>query len=237
MLHDNPINLLRKVDTHTGAITTIVGSAGVAGPGGMWHFEGTAPDVSPDGNCRFTVSAPSGSECDIGAVDLSGNNFRSLASSGDCGVFASDDPAFSPNGKKFVWTGGNETPSLRVGLTDNPNRGHPDLPGRQLLPVQRRLAAQALIWARLRPGASAPGRMPVSRAGRRCIDLQAKGVGHPWPWRQLEVGAAQGRVLAVLGHEHPLRVARPHWHVDHIQPVGGIDRVCGRTGGDGERPR
>jgi Tol biopolymer transport system component len=120
---DSPINLLRKVDTQTGAISTIVGTDGVAGPGGMWHFEGTAPDVSPDGRtAAFTASAPSGGECDIGAVDLSGNNFRSLARSGDCGVFASDDPAFSPNGKKVVWTGGNEAPSLHVNLVDNPNR-------------------------------------------------------------------------------------------------------------------
>src|SRR5262245_4493184 len=77
---------VRKVNLRTGAITDVVGSGGVAGPGGQWHFKGTAPDVTPDGkNVVFTVADP-GDICGVGTTDLSGAGFRQIAQSADCGV-------------------------------------------------------------------------------------------------------------------------------------------------------
>src|SRR5204862_2950639 len=42
-------NALRKVDTRTGAVGTVVGADGLPQPGGQVHFFGTGPDVTPDG--------------------------------------------------------------------------------------------------------------------------------------------------------------------------------------------
>ena len=107
---------VRKVNMKTGAISDVVGAAGVAGPGGQWHFHGTAPDVTPDGkHVVFTVADPA-DNCGVGITDLSGGGFRQIAQSGDCGVFAADDPAVSPNGKKLAYTAGNENPQLDVVL-------------------------------------------------------------------------------------------------------------------------
>jgi Tol biopolymer transport system component len=107
---------VRKVDLRTGAISDVVGTGGVAGPRGQWHYEGTAPDVTPDGkSVVFTVADPA-DNCGVGTTDLSGGGFRQIAQSGDCGVFAADDPAVSPNGKKLAYTAGNESPQLDVVL-------------------------------------------------------------------------------------------------------------------------
>jgi Tol biopolymer transport system component len=107
---------VRKVNLKTGVISDVVGAGGVAGPGGQWHFDGTAPDVTPDGKqVVFTVADPA-DICGIGITDLSGGGFRQIARSADCGVFAADDPAVSPNGKKLVYTAGNENPQLDVVL-------------------------------------------------------------------------------------------------------------------------
>jgi len=107
---------VRKVDLRTGAISDVISASGIAGPGGQWHFEGTAPDVAPDStHVVFTVSDPH-DICGIGITDLSGAGFRQVADSADCGVFAADDPAVSPNGKKVAFTAGNEQPQLRVVL-------------------------------------------------------------------------------------------------------------------------
>ncbi len=107
---------VRKVNLRTGVISDVVGSGGVAGPGGQWHFDGTAPDVTPDGKkVVFTVANPA-DDCGVGITDLNGGGFRQIAQSGDCGVFAADDPAVSPNGKKLAYTAGNENPQLDVVL-------------------------------------------------------------------------------------------------------------------------
>lgn len=107
---------VRKVNLKTGVISDVVGAGGIAGPRGQWHFDGTAPDVTPDGKqVVFTVADPA-DICGIGITDLSGGGFRQIAQSADCGVFASDGPAVSPNGQKLVFTAGNETPQLRVVL-------------------------------------------------------------------------------------------------------------------------
>jgi Tol biopolymer transport system component len=93
-----------------------VGTGGVAGPRGQWHFEGSAPDVTPDGkNVVFTVADPA-DNCGVGTTDLSGGGFRQIAVSADCGVFLADDPAVSPNGKKLAYTAGNENPQLDIVL-------------------------------------------------------------------------------------------------------------------------
>jgi len=105
---------LRKVNVQTGVITDIIGAGGFAGPGGQWHFEGSAPDVTPDSTrVVFSVASP-GDICGIGITDLSGGGFRQVARAADCGVFLADDPAVSPNGKKLVYTTGNENPQLDV---------------------------------------------------------------------------------------------------------------------------
>jgi Tol biopolymer transport system component len=116
----NDVRKLRKVDTTTGAITTIIPATGRPGPGGTWEFGGTAPDVSPDGRTvAFKADIVGADPCYIATTDLSGGNLRVITSSGDCGVFASDDPAFSPDGRKLTWTAGNENPQLDViRLTD-----------------------------------------------------------------------------------------------------------------------
>jgi Tol biopolymer transport system component len=107
---------VRKVDLRTGAISDVVPVGGVAGPGGQWHFRGSAPDVTPDStHVVFTVGDPA-DNCGIGITDLLGGGFRQIAQSGDCGVFFSDDPAVSPNGNKLVYTAGNEAPQLDVVL-------------------------------------------------------------------------------------------------------------------------
>jgi Tol biopolymer transport system component len=105
---------VRKVSLQTGAITDIIGSGGIAGPGGQWHFDGTTPDITPDStHVVFTVANPS-DICGVGITDLTGGGFRQIAQSADCGVFLADDPAVSPDGKKVAYTAGNETPQLRV---------------------------------------------------------------------------------------------------------------------------
>jgi Tol biopolymer transport system component len=107
---------VRKVNLRTGVISDVVGIGGFAGPGGQWHFDGSAPDVTPDGrNVVFTVASPS-DICGVGITDLSGGGFRQIAQSGDCGVFLADDPAVSPDGRKVVYTAGNENPQLDVVL-------------------------------------------------------------------------------------------------------------------------
>jgi TolB protein len=106
---------VRKVDTQSGAISTIIPASGLPGTGGTWEFEGTAPDVSPDGKTvAFSADVVGRDPCFIATSDLSGGSLRKIADSGDCGVFASDDPAFSPDGKKLTWTAGNENPQLDV---------------------------------------------------------------------------------------------------------------------------
>ena len=108
---------VRKVNLKTGAISDVVGTGGVAGPGGRWLFEGSAPDVTPDGkNVVFKASPGFSEACGIGITDLSGGGFRSIAQSGECGVFLANDPAVSPNGNKLVFSVGNENPRLAVVL-------------------------------------------------------------------------------------------------------------------------
>ncbi|MDP9220108.1 MAG: DPP IV N-terminal domain-containing protein [Actinomycetota bacterium] len=105
---------LRKVNLRTGAISDIIGVGGFAGPGGQWHFDGSAPDITPDStHVVFTAANPS-DVCGVGITDLSGGGFRQVAQSGDCGVFLADDPAVSPDGKKLAYTAGNENPQLDV---------------------------------------------------------------------------------------------------------------------------
>ncbi len=107
---------VRKVDLRSGAISDVVGTGGIAGPGGRWHFNGSAPDVTPDGKTVvFTVASPS-DICGVGITDLSGGGFRQIARGGDCGVFLADGPAVSPDGRKVAYTAGNENPQLDVAL-------------------------------------------------------------------------------------------------------------------------
>jgi Tol biopolymer transport system component len=108
-------NALRKVNTQTGAITTVVGVAGLATPEGQFLFFGTGPDVTPDGtHVVFTaVDQASGNYC-IAITDLSGGGFRCLSSKIEGGVFLADDPAVSPDGTLVVYTTGNENPQLDV---------------------------------------------------------------------------------------------------------------------------
>jgi Tol biopolymer transport system component len=105
---------VRKVNVRTGAISDIIPVGGFAGPGGQWHFGGSAPDITPDStHVVFTAASPS-DVCGVGITDLSGGGFRQVAQSGDCGVFLADDPAVSPDGKKLAYTAGNENPQLAV---------------------------------------------------------------------------------------------------------------------------
>ena len=111
-------NAIRKVNTGTGAISVVVGVAGLAQPEGQVLFHGTGPDVTPGGGrVVFTAADPS-DNCGVAITDLSGGGFRFLYSGGDCGVFAADDPAVSPDGTQVVFTAGNENPQLDVVGTD-----------------------------------------------------------------------------------------------------------------------
>jgi Tol biopolymer transport system component len=107
-------NALRKVNTTTGAITTVVGTAGLPTPEGQFLFSGTGPDVTPDGShVVFTaLDQASGNYC-IAITDLSGGGFRCLSSTIEW-VFLADDPAVSPDGRLVVYTTGNENPQLDV---------------------------------------------------------------------------------------------------------------------------
>jgi Tol biopolymer transport system component len=109
-------NALRKVNTTTGAITTVVGVAGLATPAGQFFAIGTGPDVTPDGSHVVFTAAhgqPSGNYC-IAITDLSGGGFRCLSIEYESGVFLADDPAVSPDGTLVVYTTGNENPQLDV---------------------------------------------------------------------------------------------------------------------------
>jgi Tol biopolymer transport system component len=108
-------NALRKVNTTTGAITTVVGAAGLPTPEGQFLFSGTGPDVTPDGShVVFTArDQGSGNDC-IAITDLSGGGFRCLSIEYEGGVFLADDPAVSPDGTLVVYTTGNENPQLDV---------------------------------------------------------------------------------------------------------------------------
>jgi Tol biopolymer transport system component len=109
-------NALRKVDTTTGAITTVVGVAGLATPAGQFFAIDTGPDVTPDGSHVVFTAAhdqASGNYC-IASTDLSGGGFRCLSIEYESGVFLADDPAVSPDGRLVVYTTGNENPQLDV---------------------------------------------------------------------------------------------------------------------------
>jgi TolB protein len=108
-------NALRKVDTQTGAISTVVGVAGLATPEGQFFVLDTGPDVTPDGShVVFTaLDQASGNYC-IAITDLSGGGFRCLSIEYEGGVFLADDPAVSPDGRLAVYTTGNENPQLDV---------------------------------------------------------------------------------------------------------------------------
>ncbi len=113
---------VRKVNLSSGAISDVVGTGGIAGPGGQWRFHGSAPDVTPDGtHVVFTAASPS-DICGVGITDLSGGGFRQIAQGGDCGVFLADDPAVSPDGRKLAYTAGNENPQLDVVLMSRDNQ-------------------------------------------------------------------------------------------------------------------
>jgi Tol biopolymer transport system component len=108
-------NALRKVNTTTGAITTVVGVAGLATPEGQFFVLNTGPDVTPNGSqVVFTaLDQASGNYC-IAITDLSGGGFRCLSSKIEGGVFLADDPAVSPDGRLVMYTTGNENPQLDV---------------------------------------------------------------------------------------------------------------------------
>jgi Tol biopolymer transport system component len=108
-------NALRKVNTQTGAVRTMVGVAGLPTPEGQFLFFGTGPDVTPDGShVVFTaLDQASGNYC-IAITDLSGGGFRCLSIEYEGGVFLADDPAVSPDGMLVVYTTGNENPQLDV---------------------------------------------------------------------------------------------------------------------------
>jgi Tol biopolymer transport system component len=109
-------NALRKVDTQTGAITTVVGVAGLPTPEGQFFAIDTGPDVTPDGSHVVFTAAHgelAGNYC-IAITDLSGDGFRCLSIEYEGGVFLADDPAVSPDGTLVVYTTGNENPQLDV---------------------------------------------------------------------------------------------------------------------------
>lgn len=108
-------NALRKVNTTTGAISVVVGVAGLPTPEGQFLFFGTGPDVTPDGShVVFTaLNQASRNNC-IAITDLSGGGFRCLSIEYEGGVFLADDPAVSPSGTLVVYTTGNENPQLDV---------------------------------------------------------------------------------------------------------------------------
>ena len=117
-------NALRKVNTTTGAITTVVGVAGLPTPEGQFLFFGTGPDVTPDGShVVFTALAQASGNYCIAITDLSGGGFRCLSSKIEGGVFLADDPAVSPDGRLVVYTTGNENPQLDVITTSGSGQG------------------------------------------------------------------------------------------------------------------
>jgi hypothetical protein len=117
-------NALRKVNTTTGAITTVVGVAGLATPEGQFLFFGTGPDVTPDGShVVFSALHQTSGQYYIAITDLSGGGFRRLSSQIEGGVFLADDPAVSPDGRLVVYTTGNEDPQLDVITTSGSDQG------------------------------------------------------------------------------------------------------------------
>jgi Tol biopolymer transport system component len=109
-------NAIRKVNTQTGAISDVVGVAGLATPQGQFLVLDTGPDVTPDGSHVVFTAAhgqASGNYC-IAITDLSGGGFRCLSIEYESGVFLADDPAVSPDGTLVVYTTGNENPQLDV---------------------------------------------------------------------------------------------------------------------------
>ena len=117
-------NALRKVNTTTGAISTVVGVAGLATPAGQFLVLNTGPDVTPDGShVVFTALNQTSGQYYIAIVDLSGGGFRALSSQIEGGVFLADDPAVSPDGTLVVYTTGNENPQLDVITTSGSDQG------------------------------------------------------------------------------------------------------------------
>jgi Tol biopolymer transport system component len=117
-------NALRKVNTTTGAITTVVGVAGLATPQGQVLVLNTGPDVTPDGShVVFTALHQTSGQYYIAITDLSGGGFRRLSSQIEGGVFLADDPAVSPDGRLVVYTTGNEDPQLDVITTSGSGQG------------------------------------------------------------------------------------------------------------------
>lgn len=104
---------LRKVDTRTGAISDVVGAAGLAQPDGQVFFAGTGPDVTPDGSHVVFRGAEANSNTGIAITDLSGGGLRFLVGPED-NVVERADPAVSPDGTRVVYTTGNENPQLDV---------------------------------------------------------------------------------------------------------------------------
>ncbi len=115
---DSGGDAIRKVDTRTGRISDVVGVVGLAQPDGRIRFHGTGPDVTADGRSVVFTAATLSDSCGVAIADLSGGGFRFLSAPIDCGVFLSDDPAVSPDGKQVVYTAGNENPQLDLVRTN-----------------------------------------------------------------------------------------------------------------------
>src|SRR6266498_1165608 len=115
---DSGGDAIRKVDTRMGRISDVVGVDGLAQPDGRIRFHGTGPDVTADGRSVVFTAATLSDSCGVAIADLSGGGFRFLSAPIDCGVFLSDDPAVSPDGKQVVYTAGNENPQLDLVRTN-----------------------------------------------------------------------------------------------------------------------
>ena len=138
---------VRKVNLTTGVISDVVGPAASPDPGGSGTSRAPHP-TSRRTASRSSSPWPIPPTSAASASRICRRRFPSDRAVRDCGVFAADDPAVSPNGKKLVFTAGNETPQLRVVLMSKNDQSADDLHPPPL-PLQRRLAAQALTLGAL----------------------------------------------------------------------------------------
>lgn len=106
---------VRKVRVTTGAITDVVPVSGVPGPGGLYRYTGTTPDVTPDSQrAVFQVVGPNASNQWVASAALDGSGLHLISGPGSSGETSQDDPSVSPDGKLVAWTAGADELRIEV---------------------------------------------------------------------------------------------------------------------------